>query len=90
MTLRILGHKLSMVLTIVTNFAEMDQVSCLFTFKIMTAVCLHFKIYSGTTNCDMEHWWAKFRIQDEDSGLHLVKVEPTGKQTYKPDSVYYR
>jgi hypothetical protein len=43
----------------------------------------------GSANCGNEWWWAKFQIQDEDSGLHLVKVSPTGKETYT-NQVYYR
>jgi len=43
----------------------------------------------GEPNCEREIWWAKFRIQDEESGLHSVRVSPTGKDTYN-DVVYYR
>ena len=46
-------------------------------------------ITPGNPGCDQQWWWAKFRIQDEDSGLKSVKVEPTGKQTYA-EAVYYR
>ena len=43
----------------------------------------------GEPGCDLEYWWVKFRIQDEDSGLHLVDVKPGGKETYQ-NQVYYR
>lgn len=43
----------------------------------------------GAPNCNSEWWWAKFRIQDEDSGLQTVRVMPTGKETYI-NQVYYR
>ena len=43
----------------------------------------------GEAGCDMEWWWVKFRIQDEESGLHLVDVLPGGKETYQ-SQVYYR
>merc|ERR1712156_511348 len=47
------------------------------------------KIKPGEPNCENEWWWAKFRIQDEDSGLQTVRVSPTGKDTYT-EQVYYR
>ena len=43
----------------------------------------------GEPGCDLEYWWVKFRIQDEDSGLHLIDVKPGGKETYQ-NQVYYR
>ena len=43
----------------------------------------------GEPGCDLEYWWVKFRIQDEDSGLHLIDVKPGYKETY-PNQVYYR
>ena len=43
----------------------------------------------GEPGCDLEYWWVKFRIQDEDSGLHLVDVKPGGRETYQ-NQVYYR
>ena len=43
----------------------------------------------GEPNCNTEWWWVKFRIQDEESGLHLVDVSPGGKDTYR-EQVYYR
>merc|ERR1711935_455622 len=33
----------------------------------------------GEPNCGSQWWWAKFRIQDDDSGLHSVRVTPAGK-----------
>jgi len=47
------------------------------------------KVKPGEPNCENEWWWAKFRIQDEDSGLQTVRVSPTGKDTYT-EQVYYR
>jgi len=43
----------------------------------------------GEPNCGSQWWWAKFRIQDDDSGLHSVRVTPAGKETYA-SQVYYR
>merc|ERR1712172_87506 len=43
----------------------------------------------GEPNCGSQWWWAKFRVQDDDSGLHSVKVTPAGKETYA-SQVYYR
>merc|ERR1712156_1362220 len=47
------------------------------------------KVKPGEPNCENEWWWAKFRIQDEESGLQTVRVSPTGKDTYT-EQVYYR
>ena len=46
----------------------------------------------GEPGCDLEYWWVKFRIQDEDSGLHLIDVTPEGKEGYQnpQNQVYYR
>ena len=38
--------------------------------------------------CQNEWWRAKFRVQDEDTGLHLITVTNTGKQNYQ-NNVYY-
>jgi len=43
----------------------------------------------GEPNCGSQWWWAKFKVQDDDSGLHSVKVTPAGKETYA-SQVYYR
>ena len=46
----------------------------------------------GKQGCHLEYWWVKFRIQDEDSGLHLIDVTPEGKEGYQnpQNQVYYR
>merc|ERR1712008_573259 len=43
----------------------------------------------GEPNCGSQWWWEKFKVQDDDSGLHSVRVTPTGKETYA-SQVYYR
>ena len=46
----------------------------------------------GEPGCDMEYWWVKFQIQDEESGLHLVDVRAassSGKNPYE-NQIYYR
>ncbi len=40
-------------------------------------------------NCNKGDWYVKFKIQDEDSGLHLIQVLPTGGQG-NPNSLFYR
>ena len=44
----------------------------------------------GEPGCDLEYWWVKFHIQDEDSGLHLIDVKPGDKETYPNQLFYYR
>ena len=44
---------------------------------------------SDLENCKNEWWGAKFKVQDEGSGLHLITVTNTGKPNYMND-VYYR
>ena len=46
----------------------------------------------GEPGCLFKYWWVKFRIQDEDSGLHLIDVTPEGKEGYQnpQNQVYYR
>merc|ERR1712086_474155 len=43
----------------------------------------------GEPNCGSQWWWAKFKVQDDDSGLHSIRVTPAGKETYA-SQVYYR
>ena len=46
----------------------------------------------GEPGCDLEYWWVKFQIQDEESGLHLVDVRAassSGKNPYE-NQIYYR
>jgi len=47
------------------------------------------RVKPGEPNCENEWWWAKFRVQDEDSGLQSIRVSPTGKDTYT-HQVYFR
>merc|ERR1712226_822607 len=44
---------------------------------------------SDLENCKNEWWGAKFKVQDEGTGLHLISVTNTGKPNYIND-VYYR
>ena len=44
---------------------------------------------SDLENCKNEWWGAKFKVQDEGSGLHLITVTNPGKPNYMND-VYYR
>ena len=38
--------------------------------------------------CQNEWWRATFKVQDENTGLHLITVTNTGKQNYQ-NNVYY-
>ena len=44
---------------------------------------------SDLERCQNEWWDAKFKVQDEGTGLHLITVTNTGKPNYMND-VYYR
>ena len=40
-------------------------------------------------NCKKEWWTAKFKVEDSKSGLHMIKVQPSGKETFEK-SVFYK
>lgn len=43
----------------------------------------------GVAGCELQYWYAKFKVEDQESGLHVVKVVPEGKEMYQ-HPIYYR
>ena len=45
----------------------------------------------GEPGCDNHTWWAKYLVQDEESGLHIVQFTAVGDGSGEyMDSIYYR